>query len=141
MKKLQPEIRTENFCVGKFHSEWYQRGFTEWGTRQPLPDSRSTESLSIPFCTQEDFDPPNHIGNLTLFKEAIKPSSRGSTVDQCIRFFIYFPLNYASKTSICFLLDHILRGVLWFTEFFISEFFNFIHIEIYECKSSTEKYL
>lgn len=39
------------------------------------------------------------------------------------------------------LLDHTLRGVLWFTQVIIAELFNFIHIERQHYKSLTEKYL
>lgn len=138
---MQLETVTEIFSVSKFYFEWYQRGFTEWGMRQPLLTLSLAESLFVLFCTQEDSDPPNHIRNLNVFKEATKTSSRESPADECIWFFMYFLPNYASKTFIWLLLDNTLRGVLWFTQVIIAELFNFIHIERQQYKSLTEKYL
>lgn len=114
---MQLETVTEIFSVSKFYFEWYQRGFTEWGMRQPLPDSRSTESLFVLFCTQEDSDPPNHIRNLNVFKETIKTSSRESPADECVRLFMYFLPNYASKTYLAFAGSYTQRCIMIYTSY------------------------
>lgn len=37
-KKKNTESATEIFWIGKFHFEWYQKGFSEKSIWQPLPD-------------------------------------------------------------------------------------------------------
>lgn len=117
-EKKNTEIATEIFWIGKFHFEWYQKGFTERSIWQPLPDWRSTQSFSVLFCIQEDSNPPNRIKNLNLFTEANKPSNRGSPVE-----------SDSSHNSLQIIQEKLLvclyqtcRGVLWFTEGITAEF-------------------
>lgn len=83
-KKKNTESATEIFWIGKFHFEWYQKGFSERSIWQPLPDWRSTQSFSVLFCIQEDSNPPNRIRSLNLFTQANKPSNRGSPVESWV---------------------------------------------------------